>query len=147
MCEPTGRRVGEAQVVASVTGRKHVISLFLAKARSGLGSGAGRGLMWDADPGGMEARDFLPSLAPPPLLLYGSVLGLWIFLKQTQEGVALGTAPPKARGCPVYSEHELGARWGGGYDVAQGPAIRQVVFHLPFFQPCVFAPLFMHLDL
>lgn len=50
MCEPIGRRVGEAQVVASMTGRKHVISLFLAKARSGLGSGAGRGLMWDADP-------------------------------------------------------------------------------------------------
>lgn len=102
--------------------------------------------MWDADPEGMEARDFLQSSAPPPLLLYGSVLGLWVFLKQTQEGVALGTAPPKALECPAYSERELGARWGEGYDVAQGAAIRQVVFHLSFFQPCVFAPLSMHVD-
>lgn len=61
LCELIDRRVGEAVVVASVTGRKHVISLFLAKARSGQGSGSGWGLMWDADPGGMEARDFLQS--------------------------------------------------------------------------------------
>lgn len=56
-------------VVASVTGRKYVIFSFLAKARSGLGSGSGRVLMWDAGPGGMEARGFLHSRAPPALLL------------------------------------------------------------------------------
>lgn len=55
------RCVGEAVVVALVTERKHVISSFLVKARSGLGSGSGRGLMWDADPGGLDARGFLQS--------------------------------------------------------------------------------------
>lgn len=57
--ELISRRVGEAVVLAWMTGRKHVISSFLAKARSGLGSGSGKGLMWDVDPGGMEARGFL----------------------------------------------------------------------------------------
>lgn len=48
-------------VVALVTEGKCVISSFLVKMRSGLGSGSGRGLMWDADPGGLDARDFLQS--------------------------------------------------------------------------------------
>ena len=105
MCELIGRRVGEAVVLACITGRKHVISSFLAKARSGLGSGSGRGLMWVADPRGMEAWGFLQGGA---LLHGGPVLGLWVFLKQRQGEAALGTAPAKAVGCPVYSEHELG---------------------------------------
>lgn len=59
LCELIGRHVGEAVVWVWVTGRKHVISSFLAKVRSGLGSGSGRCLMWDAGPRGMEARGFL----------------------------------------------------------------------------------------
>lgn len=108
LCELMGRRAGEAVVLVWMTGRKPVISSFLAKARSGLGPGSGRRLMWDADPRGMEARGFLQGRAPPPLPLYGSVLGLGVFLKQRQEGVAVGTAPAKVVGRSVYSEHELG---------------------------------------
>lgn len=48
-------------VVASMTGRKHVISSLLAKARSGLGHAQAGVLMWDAVPRGMEARGFLQS--------------------------------------------------------------------------------------
>lgn len=48
-------------VVVSVTGRKHVISSVLAKARSGLGQAQAGVLMWDTVPGGMEARGFLQS--------------------------------------------------------------------------------------
>lgn len=43
LCKLPGRRVGEGVVVASMTGRKHVISSFLAKAGSDLGSDSGRG--------------------------------------------------------------------------------------------------------
>lgn len=46
-------------VMASMTGMKHVISSLLAKARSGLGQAQAGVLMWDAVPGGMEARGFL----------------------------------------------------------------------------------------
>lgn len=61
MCELTDRQVGGAVVVASMTGRKHVISSLLAKARSGLGHAQAGVLMWDAVPRGMEARGFLQS--------------------------------------------------------------------------------------
>lgn len=76
MCELIGRRVGKAVVWACITGRKPVISSFRAKARSGLGSGSGRGLMWGADPRGMGAWGFLEGRA---LLLSGSVWGFGYF--------------------------------------------------------------------
>lgn len=97
-------------VVASMTGRKHVISSFLAKAGSDLGSDSGRGFdvgcrAWRSGSQGNSAQ---PNHTPSASLRL-SARGMGI-LRQGQEGVALGTVPAKVVGC----SHTQNMNWGWG---------------------------------
>ena len=143
LCELPGRRVGEAVVVASMTGRKYVISSFLAKAGSDLGSDSGRGFdvgcrAWRSGSQGLSAElNHSPSSS-----LRLSARGMGIS-KAGAGGGGSGDSPSKGSRMFSHSEHELG--WGL-YDVAKG-VVLSCFFPPVLFLPCVFAPLSVNLDL
>ena len=117
-------------VAASMTGRKRVISSFLAKAGSDLGSDSGRGFdvgcrAWRSGSQGLSAQ---PNHSPSASLrLSAGDMGI---SKAGAGGGGFGDSPSKGGGMFSYSEHELGV---GVVRCGKGGSI--VFFHLSFFHP------------